>query len=193
MRLATISCRSLVFAAGNASKLNNPAAERDGTHSIAQPLSGIISSPQGFGHRYRIGERAGNVRPPWPGGEMMRGWRRYFWPGPGVSRSGTLVSGYSRLPSFFPSVVHHLQVSRLEKRGYVAPSLPISGGSIYRSSDVTPTCPVQPAQPSSVRREGVFAFLCLSYSCLSGFAFWGLPPVDRILPSLSPATHGLWE
>ncbi|RSL51707.1 hypothetical protein CEP54_011300 [Fusarium duplospermum] len=35
-----------------ASKLNNPAAERDGTHSIAQPLSGIISSPQGFGHHY---------------------------------------------------------------------------------------------------------------------------------------------
>jgi hypothetical protein len=57
------------IASDNASKLNNPAAERDGTHSIAQPLSGIISSPQGLGHHYRIGERAGNVRPPGPGGK----------------------------------------------------------------------------------------------------------------------------
>lgn len=74
----------------------------------------------------------------------------------------------------------------------MAPSLPSLGGSIYRSSDVTPICPAlssHPAQPSPVRWEGVFAFRCLSSSCLSGFAFWDLPLVDRILPSLSPATQ----
>lgn len=66
------------------------------------------------------------------------------------------------LTLLFPSVVHHLQVSRLEKRGYVAPSLPSLGGSIYRSSDVTPTCPALSSQPAQFDGKG-FSHFCLSY------------------------------